>query len=114
MDARDYAPIRSFSFMPFAGVILIAAALMASAWPWPRAHAALIDLPLPSMNPISAPDAIYRIGVTRNGMVTLDGQDTNIAGLRDRLQHLDTANGHFVIVFEPAGDAAYGTSARVL
>ena len=107
-------PIIFLSAVPIAGVVLIAATLLAMTYK-PPTHAVTFDLPQPYPWREEAPALpVDTLGVTASGQRTWNGQPVSEVEVLEKLRANRRLPVEPILRFEPDPDASYGDAARLL
>lgn len=107
-------PIRRLSAAPVAGVVLIAAALVAASYPL-HTHAVTVDLPLLYDGAIGPLTPLgNRLSIDCSGQAFWNALAVDDNELRAVLAQTAQIDPQPALWFEPDGDAGYGRSAQVL
>ncbi|MGB3167218.1 MAG: hypothetical protein WBA68_10640 [Alteraurantiacibacter sp.] len=107
-------PIIFLSVVPIAGVVLIAATLLAMTYK-PPTHAVTFDLPQPYPWLDEAPALpVNTLGLTKTGQRTWNGQAFSEAEVLEMLRDNRRRPVEPILRFEPDPDASYGDAARLL
>ena len=113
--AHDHGqPIAHISSAPLAGVLLIAATMLAMAYPL-KTHAVTIDLPHPWLWEGEVPDLpVNTVALTKAGRIIWNGEPVTEGELIGELRESQLSSIEPILRFEPDANAAYGDAARVL